>query len=162
MAHVTQPDPAVITHVLELYDSRAMYHMTPLREPLVNCWEITPKPINAANQCTFSAIGCRNMIIHVPNSHTHTKILLWDVLHTPDITQTLVSIGCISNAGYSITFKDGTCTIHNVNNVIMGRFPKRNDLYQVNRGGCWPVSAHSVRSSLTIHGHPQTTWAHIT
>jgi len=76
MAHVAQLDPPLDSHILELYDSGATCHMTPLREPLVNYQTITPNTISAANQHTFSAIRCGDLTIHIPNSHTHLNILL--------------------------------------------------------------------------------------
>ena len=45
------------------------------------------------------------------------------MLHTPDVALTLISVGCISDTGYSILFKDGMCTIHDGKNAIMGKFP---------------------------------------
>jgi len=161
MAHVAQPDPPLDTHVLELYDSGATCHMTPLREPLVNYWAIAPKPISTANQCTFSAIRHGDLTIHVPNGHTHSKILLWDILHTPNIMQMLVSVRCISDAGYSVTFKGGTCTIH-YTQCPCGDIPQKR----------WPVQGQQGQILASIctlsekpthhHGHPQMTQTHIT
>ena len=97
----------------EIYDSRATRHMTPYKEALVNYAVITPKPINAANQHTFYTIGQGDFPICVPNGKGFTSITLWDILHTPDIALTLVSIGLIDKARYTVTFKDGMCNIHN-------------------------------------------------
>jgi len=107
-AHTAASDPLPVSHTPELYDSGATCHMTPLRNSLTNYRAIAPKSISVANQLTFSAIGCRDLLIHVPNGHSDSKILLRDVLHMPDIAQTLISVGLISNAGYSVTFKDGS------------------------------------------------------
>ena len=52
-------------------------------------------------------------MIKVPNSNTHSKILLWNLLHTLDIALTLICIGLVSDSGYSVLFKDSMCTIHN-------------------------------------------------
>jgi len=95
----------------ELYDSGATRHMTPYQQALVNCAAISPKPINAANQLMFCAIRSGNLPIHVPNGPNFSNIMLRDVLYTPDITQTLVSIGLIDNARYTMTFTGGTCII---------------------------------------------------
>ena len=109
--------------------------MAPLQDSLTNYQAITHKAISTVNQHTFSAIGCGDLLIHIPNGCTNFKILLRDILHTPNIVQTLISIRLISNAGYSITFKDGTCTICDSNGTVMGKIPKQEGLYRVNKGG---------------------------
>src|SRR5882724_661639 len=115
----------------ELYDSGATRHMTPYRTALTNYTAILPMPINAANQHTFCTIGQGDLPIHVPNGNGFTKITLRDVLHTPDIALTLVSVSLIDQAGYTVTFKGGTCTIHDQTHKLIGCFPKRDGLYKV-------------------------------
>ena len=75
----------------KLYDSGATCHMTPHKDLLSNYISITLKPINAANQLTFWAIGCGDLTIHIPNNGRTSNIMLWDVLYAPDIGVTLVS-----------------------------------------------------------------------
>jgi len=116
----TQPKTIALAYIVtseagltsELYDSEATRHMTPYWQALVNYAAITPKPINVANQLTFHTIRCGDLPIHVPNGPNFSNITLRDVLYTPDITQTLVSVGLIDNAGYTVTFMGGTCIIH--------------------------------------------------
>src|SRR5882724_7744715 len=98
----TIPTPPETTS--ELYDSGATRHMTPHKDLLSNFISIAPKPINAANQLTFRAIGRGDLTIHVPNNGQTSNIMLQDVLYAPDIGVTLVSIGLIDKAGYSVTF----------------------------------------------------------
>jgi len=62
-----------------------------------------------------------------------TKITLKDVLHTLDIALMLVSVSLINQAGYTVTFKDGTSTICKMTYKLVGHFPKRDGLYKV----CW-------------------------
>jgi len=113
IAHAAQITHSANNHTPELYDSGATCHMTPLRDSLAEYRAINPKPISTTNQRTFNAIGHSNLMIKVPNGNTHSKILLWDILHTPDIAITLISIRLVSNAGYSVLFRDGMCTICN-------------------------------------------------
>jgi len=84
-------------------------HLThdPLQAAMVNYITIMPKPINTVNQHTFHAIGWGNLPICMPNGKGFT---LQDVLHTSDIAPTLVSVGLIDEAGYTVTFKDGTAS----------------------------------------------------
>src|SRR5882724_12389992 len=109
-----------------------------------------PKPINAANQCTFHAIWRGDLPIHVPNGQSFSNITLQDVLYTPDITQTLISIGLIDNAGYMVTFTNGTCTIHDTAHKTIGLFPKREGLYKVDTYLRDSTSASSSDTSLSI------------
>jgi len=113
LAHVAPQSIPEVCLTSELYDSGATRHMTPYHQSLVNYATITPKPINAANQLTFCAIGCSDLPIRVPNGPSFSNITLRNVLYTPDIAQTLVSVGLIDDAGYTMTFTGGTCTIHN-------------------------------------------------
>ena len=99
-----------------------MRHMTPYRDTLVNYVTIAPMPINAEYQHTFHAIGQGDLPIHVPNASRFTKITLKDILHTPDITLTLISISLINQASYSITFNDGMCTICDSGHKLFGHF----------------------------------------
>jgi len=149
-AHVAQPEPSAHSHTPELYDSGATCHMTPLKDSLTNYRVIPPRLIGTVNQCTFDALGCSNLMILVPNGNTNSRILLRNMLHTPDVMLTLISVRCISNAGYSILFKDRTCTICDGKNAIMGKFPKRDGLYKVDRNKHSSASAHTVSGPLTI------------
>jgi len=118
----TSPRPAAYTYVTttlaltndttsELYDSGATWHMTPYKKALVNYTGIMPKLINMANQHTFHAIGCGNLPICIPNSLSFSNITLWNILYTPDISQTLMSVSLFDDARYTMTFANGTCTI---------------------------------------------------
>jgi len=108
-AHVAQPEPSAHSHTPELYNSGATCHMTPLKDTLTNYQAIPPRLIGAENQHTFYAIGRGDLMILVPNGNTNSRILLRDVLHTPDVVLTLISIRCISEKGYSILFKEEKC-----------------------------------------------------
>src|SRR5882672_1152324 len=148
--YIAQSGSPADTHTPELYDSGATRHMTPLGRSLLNYRSINPKPISAANQRTFSTIGRGDLKIRVPNGDTHSNILLKDVLHTPDIALTLVSVGLISDAGYAVLFKDGTCTIRDKSNTVVGQFPKQDGLYKVDRREHPSTSAHTASDGLTI------------
>ena len=124
--------------------------MTPLQESLTNYRAIAPKAINATNQLTFNAIGHGDHLIQVPNECSNSKILLRDVLHTPDIAQTLISIRLISDAGYSVTFKDGACTIRDSNGAIVGKIPEWDGFYKVDRGECLSASTHIANDSIIL------------
>ena len=147
--NITQLDPTVNAYTLELYDSGATCHMTLIKEPLINHQPIPPKLISAMNQCIFDAMGGRDLMIHIPNGPTHSKILIWGVLHTLDITMTLVSIGLISDTRYSILFKGRMCIIHDGYDNVVGKFAKWDSLYKVDKNGQLSASANRVAGPLT-------------
>src|SRR5882724_6107519 len=109
-----------------------------------------PKPINAANQCTFHAIWRGDLPIRVPNGQSFSNITLLDVLCTPDFAQTLVSIGLIDDAGYTVTFANGTCTIRDTAHKTIGLFPKWEGLYKVDTYLRDSTSTSSLDTSLSI------------
>ena len=50
------------------------------------------------------------MVIEVPNGIDALKLQLTD-LYSPEVSYTLVSIGCLDQCGYTTTFGSGMCTI---------------------------------------------------
>jgi hypothetical protein len=95
----------------ELYDSGASRHMSPFRERFTTYRDIPARPITAANNRVFYAIGVGDLEIDVPNGASSSKVLLRDALYAPDMGLTVVSIGCIVKAGCTVQFEDGTCKI---------------------------------------------------
>jgi len=71
----------------------------------------------------------------VPNGPSAaTPILLQEALHAPDISATVVSIGRIAKAGFTVLFDNGTCKIQNKNAKVIGQIPmSQNGLYKVER-----------------------------
>ena len=71
--------------------------------------------------------------IKVPNGPSlATPILLWEALHAPNIGATVVSIGRIAKAGYTVFFDGSTCKIQNKNAKVIGQIPiSQNRLYKV-------------------------------
>jgi hypothetical protein len=124
-------DQATNSSSVEIYDSRCTKHMTPDRHRLINYREIPPKPISAANQESFSAIGMGDMFIYAPNGQKPTKIKLRNVLYAPNMGCTLISISQIDQAGYSVAFQDGKCIVRNRKNKIFAQIPKSRGLYRV-------------------------------
>jgi hypothetical protein len=116
---------------IELYDSGTTKHLSPYLKSFLNFQEIDPKPISAANKSEFNAIGKGDILIEVPNGTDATKFRLTDVLYCPDIGYTLVSIGRIDDAGYSIIFENGKCEIKDPTGNVVGTIPKSKGLYRV-------------------------------
>ncbi|KIK15220.1 hypothetical protein PISMIDRAFT_115493, partial [Pisolithus microcarpus 441] len=58
----------------------------------------------ATNKQSFNATAVGDLIIEVPNGCDVTKLRLTEVLYSPMVGYTLVSIGCLDQLGYSVTF----------------------------------------------------------
>ena len=95
----------------ELYNSGTTQHISLYRDLFDNYVEIPPKLLSAANKQKFAAIGKGDMVIEVPNGIDVLKLQLTEVLYLPEVSYTLVSIGCLNQCGYTTTFGSGTCTI---------------------------------------------------
>ncbi len=117
----------------KLYDSGASHHISPFRHHFVTYQPITPRPISAADNQVFYAIGTGMLQIEVPNGPALVMpILLWEALHVPDIGATVISIGRITKARYTVLFDSGTCKIQNKNAKVIGQIPiSQNRLYKV-------------------------------
>jgi len=94
--------------------------------------------------------GIGDVLISIPNGCTTTTICLTSVLYTPSIGVTLVSVGCIDDAGYMCLFGNGCCEICSSDRELVGVIPKRQALYQVIRDVEKP-SAHVAKlTEITV------------
>jgi len=100
--------------------------------------------------------GIGDVLISIPNGCTTTTICLTSVLYTPSIGVTLVSVGCIDDAGYMCLFGNRHCEIHRSDGELVGVILKRQALYQVIRDVEKP-SAHVARLTkitvMDLHHH---------
>jgi hypothetical protein len=70
------------------------------------------------------------MIIDIPNGLDVSKIRLMEVLYSPEIGYTLISVGCLNNKGFTTTFGNGKCKISHDNDGHIGTIPRfSKDLY---------------------------------
>jgi hypothetical protein len=118
--------------VIELYDSGSTRHISPYRECFETLSNIPPKPFTAANKQSFNAIGVGEMVIEVPSGVSVSSLRLTEVLFSPDVGYTLVSIGRLDELGYSATFTDGKCILRDSCDDVIGEIPKSDrGLYRV-------------------------------
>ena len=117
----------------ELFDSGALRHMSPFCKSFVTFQPIEARPITTANNKVFHAIGMGDLQIHVPNGTTSSRILLKDTLYAPDLCLTVVLIGRIVKAGYTVQFAGSSCNIkRGGNGPIIGHIPaSANRLFKV-------------------------------
>ena len=84
----------------------------------------------AADKRTFNAIGRGNMYVDVPNGKRTSRVLLRDVLYSPSMNITLVSIGGITSSGSSVLFNGNVCRIFDQSKALIAEIPKQNGLYR--------------------------------
>ena len=117
---------------IEVYDSGCTTHITPYRDTVQNFIKITPRSFQAANKQNSRAVGMGEMMINVPNNIDISKFRLTEVLYSPEVSYTLISVRQLDDAGFDVTFADGKCTIHEQNSELVGTVPKSgHGLYRV-------------------------------
>ena len=79
MAMSPKTQEVCLTYIL---DSGATHHMSPYRDAFTRYRTLDAKPLRAANQQEFYAVGIGDMVIHIPNGPKVSQITLKDVLHT--------------------------------------------------------------------------------
>jgi len=149
---VAEESPDIIMVETKLYDLGASRHMSPFRNKFVMYQPIPPCPIVTADKRTFYAEGVGDLQIDVPNREVLTPVLLKDTLHAPQIGLTIVSIGHIAKAGYSVSFEDNHCKIRkDQDQRVVGSIPTTgNGLYKVEHALMASTALEQV-NILTLH-----------
>ena len=76
----------------ELFDSGCTQHISPYCNNFENFHDIPPKTFRAANKQSFSAIGKGDLVINVPDGTEVSRLRLTEVLYSPEVGYTLVSV----------------------------------------------------------------------
>jgi hypothetical protein len=69
------------------------HHISLYREDLTSFEEILPRSFWAANKQRFSTVGMGELSIDLPNGADGSKLALTEVLYSPEVSYTLVSVG---------------------------------------------------------------------
>lgn len=70
-------------------------------------------------------------MIDVPNGADISQLRLTEVLYSPEVGYTLVSVGRLDEKSFSVTFSGGQCTIQGPDGSHIGAIPKTKGLYCV-------------------------------
>ena len=147
-------DGQISTPIVELHDSGSMRHIFPYKDQFMSLTSIPLKTFLVANKQSFNAIATGDLIVDVPNGCDVTKLRLMEVLYSPAVGYTLVSIGRLDQLGYSITFGDGTCTICSPDDDVIGRVPKTHaGLYHVIHTGADDGTNAAVETMTIMELH---------
>ena len=106
--------------VAELYDSGCTNHISPYRSRFENFEATVPRHFRAANKQTFSTSGKGELVVDVPSDEGMTQLRLLDVLYSSEVSYTLVSVGKLDEAGFSVMFGGGKCIIRTLATVRFG------------------------------------------
>jgi hypothetical protein len=140
---------------IELYDSGSTQHLSPYRDQFTSYRDIPPRPFTAANQQTFNATGTGDMVIEVPDGVDTSKLALTEVLYSPEIGYTLISVGRLDDAGLSATFGQGKCEILGSDGERIGAIPKSGKgLYRVVHESVEPQSSADSANAATTRITP--------
>src|ERR1700678_2380437 len=114
----------------ELFDSGASRHMSPYWHKFIKNFPIQKRVLTTADGGTFDAIG-KGVIL--PNDKATTRILLKDVLYTPKMGLTLISIGKIDTAGFASLFHKGSLQVfsYGKKRKKLAEIPLTNGLYRI-------------------------------
>jgi len=133
---------------IKLYNSGCTNHMTPYCNTLENFTSIKPKSFHAANQQNFQALSKGEMTIEVPNGINTSELQLTEVLYSPEVGYTLISIGQLDKCSFQILFGNGKCQIFTPDEEQMGEISRNSrGLY---RHVTERVSASSAIETLTL------------
>ena len=70
------------------------------------------------------------MVIDLPNGVDVSQLRLTEVLYSPEVGYTLISVGRLDDCGFEVKFGDGKCTITSPDGEKVGEIPKENGLYK--------------------------------
>ena len=108
---------------VELYDSGTTHHISPYHECFENLVDIPNKSFTAVNCQKFVMTEVSDIIIEVPNGYSVSRLRLTEVLFSPEVGYTLVSIGHLDELRLLTTFAEGFCTIRGSDGETIGRIP---------------------------------------
>ena len=64
------------------------------------------------------------MVVDIPNGANISQLRLTEVLYSPKVGYTLVSVGRLDDNGFSATFGAGKCVIRGPDGEELGSVPK--------------------------------------
>jgi hypothetical protein len=111
-------------------DSGASWNYCPDCSKFSN-YKPVQRKITTADGTTLAAVGMGDLHVELPNGSQKTKVILKDSIHAPDMAFTLLSISRLDQAGFSVTFNKGMCTIRNPKGRSIATVPHSDGLYQI-------------------------------
>jgi hypothetical protein len=154
-AIITAIEEAKSAHI-ELYNSGAMRHLSPYREDFTTYRALEPPLyLNAANKQQFLAVGTGSMVIHAPLGAASSEITLENVLYTPAVGYTLISLSALDSLGYHMSIDAGHLEITSpASSVIVRILRTACGLYRISHEeGSYAVEVISIMELHCRMGH---------
>jgi hypothetical protein len=89
------------------------------------------RSITTADGRQLKAIGMGDLEMDLPNGSKTTTMTFKDMIHSPDMVFTLISISQFDKAGYQVNFNKGMCKIMNLKGDVIATIPHSDGLYRV-------------------------------
>ncbi|KZV59039.1 hypothetical protein PENSPDRAFT_557347, partial [Peniophora sp. CONT] len=83
--------------------------LSPYRDEFTTFRTIAPKVFRSASKHNFDATGAGEVTLDIPDGTQSSQLQLNEVLFSPEVGYTLVSIGRLDQLGYTLTFGGGKC-----------------------------------------------------
>ena len=151
-------------------DSSTSWHYSPNHDVFINYCPIGNTTITTADSCKLKVLRKGDVWIELPNGAKHTKTILKEAIHAPDMAFTLISVSQLDDTKCSVTFSGGMCTICNLSGCTMVTIPCANDLYHITAAeepplstmqalwwSSWPL-VKPTRNLATLHLQLSSMW----
>ncbi|XP_021896358.1 uncharacterized protein LOC110813493, partial [Carica papaya] len=119
---------AVEDDSLWVVDSGCTSHMCKNEVMFVSLDKSATGQVRLENGILESIKGKGNVAIETREG----RKLITDVNFVPTLSQNLLSVNQMTNNGYSVSFKNQCCRIHNHEDKLIALIPKRNQAYSLN------------------------------
>ena len=83
------------------------------------------------------------MTIDIPNGPKTSRLQLMEVLYSPEVGYTLVSVGNLDDHGFTVTFGGGKCVVTGPDGKTVGNVPK-------NHRGLYRVEHHPEAAKIAV------------
>ena len=110
-------------------NSGASQHYSPNCDVFINYCLISNTTITTADGHKLKALGKGDVQIKLLNGAKHTKTIVKEAIHAPDMAFTLILVSQLDDVKCSMTFSGGMCTICNPSSCTMVTILCANGLY---------------------------------
>jgi hypothetical protein len=106
--------------------------ISPYYEQFVNFQECLRQIISTANKQEIEVTRMGDLMIEAPRPRGVSKVRLTNILYTPLIGYTLISLSQVDHTGYSTIIMEGILNlVDHQDNSIIGEISQENGIWQV-------------------------------
>ena len=117
-------------HHTWVMDSGCSHHMTPTHDSYISYNSYTnPQTVQLANKLCINAVGEGTVLISIVVDRVTCCIQVEDVIHAPELSNSLLSVKVLTRCGFKVHFKDGVRQIVNSNGNVLARSKDGGSLY---------------------------------